>query len=93
MKNKLSAILCILVWIAVVLQYYLMLENRVVGILETTIRFFSFFTILTNALVAVYFTVQAKAGNTNPQSFWNKPGTLTAITLYILVVGLVYQIA
>lgn len=90
MKQKIALVFAIIVWLAVIIQYFLMMENRVVSIAETTIRFFSFFTILTNILVAVYFTVQSNKLKQN--SFWNKPGTLTAITVYILVVGLVYQI-
>ncbi|WP_395417704.1 Pr6Pr family membrane protein [Marinoscillum luteum] len=69
-----------------------MVENRVASVGETTIRFFSFFTILTNSLVAIYFTwwvLQHKKGN---PSILNKPGTLTALTVYITIVGLVYQI-
>ncbi len=76
------------------MQYYLMIENRVASILETTIRFFSFFTILTNSLVAIYFTlyliiIKKKNGS---WSFIDKPGTLTALTVYITIVGLIYQI-
>ena len=52
----------------------------------------SFFTILTNALVAIYFT--RLVFDKNQQSkLISKPGTLTAITVYITVVGLVYQVA
>ncbi|TVP46927.1 MAG: hypothetical protein EA341_13240 [Mongoliibacter sp.] len=91
MKNKLALIFGIVVWLAVILQYYLMMGNRVVGIFETTIRFFSFFTILTNTLVAVYFTIQASKKEHQRDGFWDNPGTLTAIAAYILVVGLVYQ--
>lgn len=64
-----------------------MVENKTASIPETIIRFFSFFTILTNTLVAIYFTTQAfKINNLN------KAGTLTAITGYITVVGTIYQV-
>lgn len=90
MKQKFALVFSIIVWLAVIIQFFVMLENRVVSIAESSIRFFSFFTILTNILVAVYFTFQSN--KLKPNSFWNRPGTLTAITVYILVVGLVYQI-
>jgi hypothetical protein len=64
-----------------------MIENRVAPMPETIIRFFSFFTILTNSLVAVYFTMQSLQ-----KSSFRKPGTLTAVTVYITIVGLVYQV-
>ncbi|WP_432670598.1 Pr6Pr family membrane protein [Flavobacterium sp. SM2513] len=92
MKNKLTILLATIGWFAILTQYCLMVENRVTSILETTIRFFSFFTILTNLLVALYFTLSLpKKGNSNPSTS-NKSGTLTAITVYITIVGLVYQI-
>ncbi|WP_373521349.1 Pr6Pr family membrane protein [Aquiflexum sp.] len=90
MKKNIALIFAIIAWFAVIMQFYLMMENRVASVPETIVRFFSFFTILTNTLVAVYFTVQCMAKN--QKSFWQQPGTLTAITVYILVVGLVYQL-
>jgi hypothetical protein len=57
MKNKLTLFFATIAWFAVLAQYYLMIENRVASFSETTIRFFSFFTILSNTLVAIYFTV------------------------------------
>jgi hypothetical protein len=88
MKNKISILLAVIAWLTVITQYYLMIENRVASIPETTIRFFSFFTILTNSLVALYFTLFLK----KDKSVFSKPGTLTAVTVYITIVGLVYQI-
>ena len=90
MKKNIALIFAIIAWFAVITQFYLMMENRVASVPETIIRFFSFFTILTNTLVAVYFTVLSLAKN--QKGFWQQPGTLTAITVYILVVGLVYQL-
>jgi hypothetical protein len=54
---------------------------------ETLIRFFSFFTILTNLLAAIYFTLQAMHHKT-----LSAPGALTAIAVYITIVGVVYQV-
>jgi len=47
----------VITWLAVLLQFYLTIENRIASIPETIIRFFSFFTILTNTLIAICFTV------------------------------------
>lgn len=77
-------------WLAVVLQLLLMLQNRTESILETLIRFFSFFTILSNILVAICLTSVA-ARNSENQNFFSSPATLSAITVYILIVGLVYN--
>lgn len=69
------------------MQFYLIIENRTASVAETIIRFFSFYTILTNILTAVYFTMRAFKVNR-----FNKPGTLSAITVYITIVGAVYQV-
>jgi len=90
MRKKLSLVLALSGWFAVIAQFFLMMGNRIESIGETTLRFFSFFTILTNSLVAFYFTGHF-FGKTPP--LFKKPGALTAITVYITVVGLVYQIA
>jgi hypothetical protein len=88
-QKTLSIIFATLGWFAVITQYVLMMENRIASTIETSIRFFSFFTILTNSLVAFYFTTQSL--NPRGNSFTTKSGTLTATTLYITIVGLVYQ--
>ncbi len=92
MRKILAVIFALIVWFAVIVQFYLMMENKVASTYETVIRLLSFFTILTNFLVAIYFSSQVFRNQQNRYSFWNKPGVLTAITVYILVVGLVYQV-
>jgi hypothetical protein len=92
MKKTLTVIFAIVGWMAVLLQYYLIMDNRVASALETTIRFFSFFTILTNALAAIYFTSRVTTRTAGKVNFFDKPGVLTAITVYITIVGIVYQV-
>lgn len=91
MKRTFSILIALLGWFAVIAQYFLMIENRVTTIAETSIRFFSYFTILTNSLCAFYFTsislLKPGSVSSNRQS-----SLLTPITVYITVVGLVYQI-
>lgn len=92
MRRNLSIIFALIGWFAVITQYILMLNASTTGFIDTTIRFFSFFTILTNSLAAIYFTHQTVLKDYNEKRFLNFPGSLTAITIYIFVVGLVYQI-
>ncbi|MFB9843209.1 Pr6Pr family membrane protein [Mucilaginibacter ginsenosidivorans] len=87
MKKFLSVLFALTGWFAVTAQFALMIENRSAPVAETIIRFFSFFTILTNILVAVYFTL-----NTFNPAIVRKPGTLTAVTIYIFMAGAVYQV-
>ncbi len=70
-----------------------MFQNRQTDIPEMIIRFFSYFTILTNILVALYFTASAFRSKVIPFRWLLSKGTLTATTAFILIVGLVYQIA
>lgn len=78
-------------WIAVIGQFILLIQNRQADIPETIIRFFSFFTILTNILVALYFTSRISISKNTSLSRLTNSGNLTALTAFILVVGLVYQ--
>jgi hypothetical protein len=90
MQKTVTIFIALTAWFAVLVQYYLMIENRTASIGESTIRFFSFFTILTNTLVAVYFS--ARALNVKSKILY-RSGILTAVTTYITLVGLVYQFA
>ena len=86
MKRLLALLITLLAWFALVAQLVLMLKTSVDAVSETLVRFFSFFTILTNLLVALLFT-----GRLLHVSLSLQAGKLTAVTSYILVVGLVYQ--
>lgn len=87
MRRTLALFVAFIAWFGVVAQFILMLQNKVATVPETIIRFFSFFTILTNTLVALYFTTQSLR-----ISKYNKAGNLTATTVYITIVGIVYQV-
>lgn len=81
----------LLAWFAVILQFYLILVNRAASVPETIIRFFSFYTILTNMLVAICFTLLLFQ-KSKWYTFFSSPKTLTAITVYIVIVGAVYNL-
>jgi len=81
LKKIFASSLAIVGWVTILLQLYLIIENRQTSIPETIIRFFSYFTILTNILVAAYLTMQH-----------DKSRTAAAVLLYIVIVGLVYNI-
>ncbi|MBC8770475.1 Pr6Pr family membrane protein [Arenibacter sp. BSSL-BM3] len=93
MKRKLIAIGLIMCWFALIGQFVLLILNRQAGIPETIIRFFSFFTILTNIMVALYFTMSYINSKKNPLNLFISDGALTALTTFILIVGLVYQVS
>ncbi len=91
MKKLFIFALGLIGWASIILQYFLMLNNSVDPIAETTIKFLSYFTILTNGIVALYFTGLLLPVHWRPNMV-NAPGTPTAITAYITVVCLIYQI-
>jgi hypothetical protein len=81
-------------WFALGLQLYLMLIQvpRGDAVLGTVITFFSFFTILTNLLVAAVFTaivIRPKGG------WWQwlcRPPVQAGTAVYIAIVGIIYQL-
>jgi hypothetical protein len=75
-------------WIALIVQFILMMQNRVVGEFETIVRFFSFFTILSNLLVALSFTAEVFKIFT----FFRNFKTKSAIVVYISIVAIVYNV-
>lgn len=81
-----------LAWFAVLLQLYLIIENRIRPIFDTIIQFFSYFTILTNILVAVCFTMLLLQSESARKNFFASSKVLTAVTVYIAIVGLVYNL-
>jgi len=79
-------------WFALIAQLVLIIQNRVLSILATLNNYISFFTILTNTLVAITATVILLKPASKLGSFLSKSTTLTATTIYILVVGAVYNL-
>lgn len=85
-----AGILAALGWFALALQLRLVLgvnEAAGVAVGETLVRFFSYFTILTNTLAAAVLT-GIMLGHKG--TFLARPGVQTAVAVYITVVGLVY---
>jgi hypothetical protein len=86
-----SAILAVLGCFALIAQLILAIDNRTTPVSEAIVRFFSYFTILTNLLVAGYCTILLLPGNSRLKQFTQRPATITALTVYITVVGITYQ--
>ncbi|WP_276359231.1 Pr6Pr family membrane protein [Daejeonella sp. H1SJ63] len=92
MKRNLSLILAIITWFAIITEYILFMEIRIVSALELSIRFLSYFTIQTHLMVAILLSYRVLKPKEPSNNLLNKAGTLTALTVYITVVGAVYQI-
>ncbi len=92
MKRSFILIIFLAGWFALIAQFVLMVQNRIAPVSETVVRYFSFFTILSNLIVAIYFTRLLFRQNNHTTFTHKRNENLTAITVYILVVGLVYQV-
>lgn len=90
-KYYVSVIGASICWFALIFQLYLIIQNRTTTVGETLIRYFTFYTILTNLLVAVCFTAEVVHKNKR-QSFFTQSSTLAATVVYIGVVGLIYNV-
>jgi hypothetical protein len=98
-----AAVGALLGWFALVLQIYLMLAQSPAGaaaMLGTVITYFSFFTILTNFLVALVFTATALSSFSSRtgrpgegwRQFFRRPSVQAATAAYIAIVGIVYRL-
>jgi hypothetical protein len=77
---------------AVGMQYWFLISGNGGLALGSTIRFFSFFTILTNILAAIALLVPVLAPRSALGRFLDRPDVRTMITAYIIMVGTVYHL-
>lgn len=91
MKRKLAIALSIIGWATLFIRIKMRIETEDVKVVESVIRFFSYFTILSNLLITIYFTIIG-LGNKVSYSLFKKPGTLTALASIMTFVGIVYHI-
>lgn len=95
-KTVLLAVIAILGWYGLVLQLYLIIQTaREKGIPQfgEVMRYFSYFTILTNLMVAICITSILVSPRSRMGRFFSKPVVKSGIALYILVVGITYSVA
>lgn len=84
-------LIALIEWATLIAQYIVLLNHSQAEITESTVRFFSYFTILTNIIVAIFATAQWFAKLPN-KGFFGSANTQTAITMYITVVGIVFNL-
>lgn len=77
-------------WFVIGLQYYLTVGNADGDFVLAATRLLSFFTILTNILVALAMTLPWLAPESKLAAFFSRPSVRTAIAAYIIVVSAVY---
>lgn len=99
MKNKIRlsyiALTALIVWFGLGLQFYIstrqyMAQGR--SVVGAIVQILSFYTIQTNMLIAVALTAILIKPASAWGRFFSRASVLTAITVYIIIVGLVYAV-
>ncbi|MGM9476380.1 Pr6Pr family membrane protein [Pedobacter sp. GSP4] len=92
-KQVYLIIITLIVWFGLLLQFRLSLKELDGAVWPTFKILLSFFTVLTNLAVAICLTASLLLKNTALGRFFSKPATQTAITVYIVVVAIIYNTA
>jgi hypothetical protein len=99
MKNKFRptyiALNVLMLWFALILQFYIstnefMAKGR--SMAGALVQIISYFTIETNILIVVALTILLIKPASAWGRFFSRAYTLTAITVYIVIVGLIYAL-
>jgi hypothetical protein len=79
-------------WFAIGLDYYLIVRHDTDGdLIAGAIRLLSYFTILSNILVALAMTLPWAAPDSRLGRFFLDPSVRTAILVYIIIVAAIYH--
>jgi hypothetical protein len=85
------SLLAITGWFALIGQFYLIMINNQASVGEIIVRYFTFYTILTNILIAAGSTCILLKPGSEWGKFFSKATTLTAIAVNIIIVGATYN--
>jgi len=77
---------------SLIMQLCISIHNTAVSITETVIRYFGFFTIEGNILVTLAVIFLLASSKSKWGRFFSNERVLSALTVYIVIVGLVYNI-
>ena len=89
-----TALVALAAWLGLGIQFYVTQINpnlSDVSQFERTLRFFEYFTITTNLIVAVSLTAALLLARNPIGRFFLRSSTMTATASYIVLVGLVYN--
>lgn len=85
------AVLVLLGWFALIAQFCISLSSGLAPTAELIIRYFSYFTITTNIMVALCSTTLLFVPQSKWGSFFSRQTIQAAITVYIVIVGIIYN--
>lgn len=93
--RRFAAIGALIGWAALVAQLYLSMRLGIANgrsLAGALVVFFSYFTVLTNILVALALTARAVGSGGSLAGFFRRPGVNTAIAASIGLVGITYSL-
>jgi len=94
-QRRYATVAALLGWFALAVQLYLILWGRwtdQASLMGGLVRFFSFFTVLTNTLVAVALSCAISHRHSAGHRFFRSPVVCAGITTSILLVGIAYSL-
>ena len=94
-RKPTAIVVAVAAWFGMVLQFYVsagLMRANGYGWLHIAIRYFSYFTVLTNALVAVTLTIPLLSPRSGVGRFFARPSLRAAVASYIAVVGISYSL-
>ncbi|WP_296261869.1 MULTISPECIES: Pr6Pr family membrane protein [unclassified Pseudomonas] len=94
-QQRYATVGALLGWFALALQLYLILWGRwadQASVVGGLVRFFSFFTVVTNTLVAVALSCALTERRSAGHRFFRSPVVCAGITTSILLVGIAYNL-
>ncbi|WP_336518089.1 Pr6Pr family membrane protein [Pollutibacter soli] len=90
-ERTILLITAITAWFALGLQFYLSIYTSGKDLTEAITRYFSYFTIWINLVIAVCCAISLMPGSNRMKSFFKKPAAVTAIAVYITAGAIVYH--
>jgi len=95
MKRVFAAFIALLTWVGLAIQFAWAIDNPAVqdiSVAERIIRYFSFFTVVGNGIIAVITTSTVAAPNSSFSRRVQNGSVLTAAAVYITIVAVVYSL-
>ena len=90
-KNLYVVIGAIVGWFAVIAQFSLLVSEGSLSFGQYLAQFIGYFTITTNTLVALCYTFYGLKGTSLIGKWIIRPDSIFAITVFIVIVGLIYH--
>lgn len=90
-----TALVALAAWLGLAIQFYVTQTHpnlQDVSVFERSVRFFEYFTIFTNLLVAVSLTVPLLTPAKGIGRLFSGASVKTAVAVYIALVGIVYNV-